>query len=97
MSCIVTTLSLWIVGEFSRFERGLFANGLVLLQIFQQGFRRPLVTSGAPVVVMLPPRVAQFSTLTINDVGLVDDGNASLRGHFVQSGQRAAPEAVHSV
>ena len=78
-------------------DRRFTANVLVLLQVFQQGFRGPPVAGGIPVVVMCPRRVAQLGGLAVDDVTLVNDGDASLRGHFVHAGKRTAPPAVHSV
>ena len=78
-------------------DRRCTAHPLVLFQVFQQGFGGPLVSGGAPVVVVCPPRVAQFRALAVDEVSLVNDGNPPLCGHFVHSGKCAAPKAAHSV
>ena len=44
-----------------------------------------------------PPRIAQLGALAVDVRTLVDDGNASLRGHLAHSGKGAAPEAAHPV
>ena len=40
------------------------------------------------MAVVCPLGVAQFGALAVNEVGLVDDGDASLCGELAQPGQR---------
>ena len=67
------------------------ADRLVLLQVFEQGFRRPPVAGGVPVAVVLPSRIPRLGALAGYVVVLVDDGNAS---RFGQSGQAVESEVA---
>ena len=67
------------------------ADRLVLLQVFEQGFRRPSVAGGVPVAVVLPYRIPRVGPLAAYVVVLVDDGNAP---RFGQSGQTVESEVA---
>ena len=64
----------------------------VRLQVLKQGFRRPPVTGGVPVGVVLPSRIPPgFGALADDVVVVVNDGNASW---FGQSGQAVESEVA---
>lgn len=56
----------------------------MLLKIFKQRFRRPLVTDGVPMAIMRPVRVPNLTASAEDVVVLVDDGNLIHFGHSLQ-------------
>ena len=74
----------WLRIDPRRIALRLPADLLVPLQVFQQRFRRPPVPGGVPVQVAFPARVAQLRALAADEAALIDDRDASLRGHFLQ-------------
>ena len=64
----------WIAGLID-----IYADVPIPLQIFQQGFRGPLMAGRIPMAIMGPTCIAQLSTLTADVVALIDDGNIAIR------------------